>query len=596
MLVRSAGRCAAVLVVLAGAVTIAPAAGAQGTAAGAGSSAAPASVSASASMSEEASARFLSTPRGDPMPPPDARRYASRYLATAPVDDGVPERIAGADRYATAAQVARQFGTANAVIVANGTNKKNGFDALSANYLAGQLDAPIVLTGGAALEPETAAAVKAVLAGSTAPQIFVMGKEDSVSAAVVDALNVIAGSIAGAGGEYVQRVAGDTRYATSALSATAAGDELPGAIGFGSKAPLPTAILASGTSNADALAAGPLSHAWGMPVLLTAVTQLSPEIAATITDLGIKQLIVLGGTDRVSDAVVAKAQAAGAVRVQRVAGANRFATAAQLYTLARTTFAGPDGGHYADGQRVFVANGVTGFPDALAVGPLAAKLGAPLLTVAAASVDKTTFTYLNSAKQTLSAVTVLGATATVGHVPMIALKSAAGINILAGSDGTIAPADDADAQFQAAAATLTSFEAKLELARSYLPNKGAGIGTLYPYMLSGWDAAGLTEFGTCDVWMDNTLSDDQLLDIFRHEYVHVLQCVADNAGYNPGYVLTSDTAIGGVERGADAGAYLLGNSYMYYVQLGPTAGPLQVNEIVTAQKLLAFSGVTYHIG
>jgi hypothetical protein len=123
MLVRTAGRCAAVLVVLAGSVTVAPAAGAQGTAAGAGPSASASALVSVSSMPAEAPARFLSTPRGDPMPPPDARRYASRYLATAPVDDGVPERIAGADRYATAAQVARQFGTADAVIVANGTYK-----------------------------------------------------------------------------------------------------------------------------------------------------------------------------------------------------------------------------------------------------------------------------------------------------------------------------------------------------------------------------------------------------------------------------------------------------------------------------------------
>jgi len=530
------------------------------------------------------------------MPPADARRYATRYLATGPVTDGVPERIAGADRYATAAAVAQQFGTSDAVIVANGSNPKNGFDALSANYLAGQLDAPILLTGGGALEPGTAAAVQAVLAGSASPAIYVMGKEDSVSAAAADALNTIATTIAGADGDYVRRIAGDTRYDTSARTATANSESPPGAVGFGAKAPLPTAILASGTSNADALAAGPLSGAWGVPVLLTAPAKLTPEITAAITDLGIKQLIVLGGTDRISDAVVAQAQAAGAGRVQRIAGANRFATAAKLYTLARTTFVGPDGTHYSSGERAFVANGVTGFPDALAVGPLAAALGAPLLTVAADAADNTTLAYLDSAKQTLAAITVLGSVATVGHVPLIAVKSAAGVNIMAGSDGTVAPADDADAQFQAAAAGLTSFQAKLQLARTYLPNDGAGIGELHPFMLAGWDAAGLTEFVTCDVWMDDTLPDDQLLDIFRHEYIHVLQCVAANHGYDPGYVMSSDTAIGGVERGADAGAYLLGNNYMYYVQLGPTAGPIQSAEIVTAQRLLAYSKVVYHIG
>lgn len=588
MLVRTAGRCAAALVVLAGLVTAVPTAAAQ--------SAPRTAVAAAMGAPAAPAGRYLATPRADPIPPPGARQYATQYLATAPVTDGVPERIAGANRYATAAQVARQFGTADAVIVANGSNTKNGFDALSANYLAGQLGAPIVLTGGGPLEPETAAAVQAVLAGSASPEIYVMGKEDSVSDAAAGALNAIAATIAGADGEYVHRVAGDSRYATSALSATSAGENPPGAVGFGQKAALPTAVLASGTSNADALAAGPLSGAWGVPVLLTAATVLSPDIAAAITDLGIKQLIVLGGTDRISDAVVAQAQAAGAVRVQRVAGTNRFATAAQLYTLARTTFVGPDGAHYSHGERAFVANGVTGFPDALAVGPLAAKLGAPLLTVAADSVDTTVLAYLNSAKQTLSAITVLGAVPTVGHLPLIAAKSAAGINILAGSDGTVAPADDADAQFQAAAAKLTSFQAKLQLARTYLPGGGAGIGKLYPYMLAGWDAAGLTEFVTCDVWMDDTLPDDQLLDIFRHEYIHVLQCVAANKGYDPGYVTTSDTAIGGVERGADAGAYLLGNNYMYYVQLGPTAEPLQTNEIAVAQGLLAYSKVTYHIG
>jgi putative cell wall-binding protein len=586
MLVRTAGRCAAIVAVLAGAIVAAPTAAAH--------------ADSRTVVTLELSDLHLATPQPDPLPPPGAQRYATQLRATAPVTDGVPERVAGANRYATAAAVAELFGAADAVIVANGTTAKNGFDALSANYLAGQLNAPIVLTAGGALEPETAAAVHKVLSGSKSPQNYVMGKQDSVSAAAADALTAIAATIAGADGDYVQRVAGDSRYATSAQTAVAIGENPPGAVGFGERAPLPTAILASGTANADALAAGPLSGAWGVPVLLTAATKLSPEIADAITNLGIKQLIVLGGTDRVSDAVVAQAQAAGAGRVQRVAGANRFATAARLYTLARTTFVGPAGGHYSHGDRAFVANGVTGFPDALAVGPLAASLESPLLTVAADAVDNTTLAYLNSTKESLSAVTVLGALPTVGHLPLIATKSAAGINILAGSDGIVTTTDDAEARFQAAAAKLTTFEAKLKLARSYLPNKGAGIGTLYPYMLSGWSAGGLTQFGTCDVWMDNTLTDDQILDIFRHEYIHVLQCVAGNKGYDPGYAGGYDnpdsTVVGGVERGADAGAYLLGNNYMYYVQMGPTAGPLQTDEIAVALKLLAYSKVVFHIG
>lgn len=597
MLVRTAGRCAAILAVLAGAIVASPTAAAQPNSAAAATAAGTA---LHAGAPTDGVGRFLATPKPDPLPPPGARQYATQLRATAPITDGVPERIAGANRYATAAAIAQRFGSADAVIVANGTNAKNGFDALSANYLAGQLDAPILLTGGGALEPETAAAVQAVLSGSAEPEIYVMGKEDSVSAAAADALNAIAAAIAGVDGDYVQRIAGDTRYATSALSVTAAGENPPGAIGLGSRSPLPTAILASGTSNADALAAGPLSNAWDVPVLLTPATGLPAEIAAIITDLGIKQLIVLGGTDRVSDAVLAQAQAAGAGRIQRIAGANRFATAAQLYTLARTTLVGPGGTHYSHGERAFVANGLTGFPDALAVGPLAASLEAPLLTVSSDAVDPTTLGYLHAARTSLGAVTVLGAAPTVGNLPLIATKAAAGINILARSDGMVDPADDAEARFQAAAAHLGTFEAKLDLAVSYLPNQGAGMGTLYPYMLSGWSAGGLTQFGTCDVWMDNTLTDDQILDILRHEYIHVLQCVAGNNGFDPGYVggfnNPNSTVVGGVERGADAGAYLLGNNYLYYVQMGPTAGPLQTSEIAVAIKLLGYAKVTYHIG
>jgi putative cell wall-binding protein len=596
------GRWVAALTAAATAVMmVAPAAEAATTPPAATTSAA-ASVTAPSTMAtgetpagDRATPRFLVTPGGDPMPPNSRRTVTS--LAPAPaLTDGVPERIAGADRYATAAQIARQYGAANAVVVANGTTQKNGFDALSANYLAGRLGAPIVLTGGGALEPETAQAVKAVLTGSTSPAIYIMGQEDAVSAAAAAALNAIAAAVAGSDGEYIHRIAGDSRYATSALAATGSDGAQPGLVDLGQQPALPTAILASGTSNADALAAGPLSNAWGIPVLLTAQNKLPAQIAATIGALGIKQLIVLGAGDRVSDAVVRQAQAAGASRVRRVAGANRFATAAAFYRAARTTYVGPGGTHYVSDGRAFLANGVTGFADALAVGPLAARSDAPLLTVGTDSVDPTALSFLASAARTVVAVTALGTAATVGSTALIAAKSAASINILAGADGTIPPAADQNAQFVAAASELSTFDARLQLARSYLPHDGAGIGILHPYMLPGWDAAGLTQFQTCDVWIDDSLPVDQLLDIFRHEYIHVLQCRAENRGFDPGYVTTSDAAVGGVERGADAGGYLLGNDYMYYVQFGPTAGPLQTVEIATARRLLDFYKIAYHIG
>ncbi|MBN9609692.1 MAG: hypothetical protein BGO26_12980 [Actinobacteria bacterium 69-20] len=534
----------------------------------------------------------------DPYVPPIGAHGTQRAGAAADVvaSAALPERIGGADRYATAGQIATQFGTADAVVVANGSTAKGGFDALAANYLAGEVHAPIVLTSGQTLEPTAAAAVRAVLTGSTDPAIYVMGGTDSVSDAVATALGSIAADVTGAPGEYVHRVAGDSRYATAALAAQAIDTAMPGTVNLGVSPSysLTTAILASGAVNADALAAGPLSNAWGLPVLLTPDTSLPTAAADAIQALGIQQLIVLGGADRISDGVIAQAKSAGVQRVQRIAGANRFATAASLYSYARKTFTNADGVHYAAGTRAFLANGLTGFPDALAVGPLAGALGAPLLTVPAAAIDTSTLTSLAGAKGAITAVTVLGTAPTIGQAVLITAKAALSLNIAQTSAGTIA--DDAHARFLAAAAGLSTFTAKLTLAMTYLPHGGKEIASLDTNPAHGLDnAAGLTWFPTCTVWIDDTLPDNAILDILRHEYIHALQCRAANNGVTLGYA-SDDTAIGGIERGADAGAYLLGVNYMYYVDYAATATPLRVSEIANAQRLLALFKISYVVG
>lgn len=535
----------------------------------------------------------------DPAVPATAVRQAAFAATAADVvaSGALPERIGGADRYATAAQIAAEFGTSDAVVVANGSTAKGGYDALAANYLAGQLNAPIVLTSGTALEDSVATAVQKVLAGSTDPAIYVMGGTDCVSDAEAAALNQLAATITGTDGDYVQRIAGDSRYQTAALAAQAVEGASPGSVdvGVSPSYSLPTAILASGTVNADALAAGPLSNAWGLPVLLTPADRLPTDAASAISALGIRQLLVLGGTDRVSETVLSAARAAGVQRVQRISGANRFATASSLYRLVRMTFVNSDGAHYADGRRAFLANGITGFPDALAVGPLAGALGAPLLTVSADAADLSTLTFLADAKSAITAVTVLGSAPTVGQAVLIAGKSALGLNIARTSAGGLATSINED--FLNAVAAKTTFRQKIDLARSYLPDGGKQIpGAIDIDPADGMaGAAGLTFFPTCEVWIDATLPDNVILDILRHEYIHVLQCRAENQKVNLGYA-SSDTAIGGIERGADAGAYLLGSNYMYYVDFSTAASPLRVSEILTAQRLLARFKITYIVG
>lgn len=101
-------------------------------------------------------------------------------------------------------------------------------------------------------------------AGATDPVIYVMGGTDSVSDAVVAQFKTAAASVA-TGTVTVKRIAGANRYATAAIAATTPGavtNSLTLAGGSGAT----TALFASGEVNADALAGGALSYAWGVSV------------------------------------------------------------------------------------------------------------------------------------------------------------------------------------------------------------------------------------------------------------------------------------------------------------------------------------------
>jgi putative cell wall-binding protein len=343
--------------------------------------------------------------------------------------EAVDSRIAGSNRYETAAQIATEFGTANAVVLANGTDAKSGADALAANYLAGRVGAPILLVQAGRVESQVLTAVKSVLKGAADPTVYVMDGIDAVSGAVVSDVQKAAKSVA-AGTVKIVRVAGADRYETSAVAAAKAGT-VANSIRFSSSATAQrTAILASGEVNADALAAGALSNAWKIPVLLTGSGALPASVVAAIKDLKITQLIVLGGTDRVSAGALGQAKAAGAVSVKRIAGANRFATAAALYGFVFDTAVNADGEHYgagaSGGATVYLANGVTGFPDALSVGPLAGKSNAALLTTGSSALASPAAKFLSGHAAALTTAIALGKASTLAAAVLAAAQKAIG--------------------------------------------------------------------------------------------------------------------------------------------------------------------------
>ena len=258
-------------------------------------------------------------------------------------------RFAGANRGDTARLIGTDVGGAafsgEAVLVA----RADAFpDSLAGSYLAGVLDAPVLLTDRTAVTPELAAALAALDPDS----VVLLGGEGALSAEVSAQLSA---------SYAVQRVAGGDRFATAAAVARQIGEPSPAAAGL--------ALVASGETFADALAAGTIAAAEQVPLLLTGRDRLPEATSAALEDLGIEEVVMAGGSAAVGNGVQAAIEALG-IEVVRAAGSNRQGTARALAELAVERFGW-------DPTSVTVVNG-NDFPDAVAVAPHAGlRAGGP---------------------------------------------------------------------------------------------------------------------------------------------------------------------------------------------------------------------------
>ncbi|WP_419922508.1 cell wall-binding repeat-containing protein [Candidatus Poriferisodalis sp.] len=129
-----------------------------------------------------------------------------------------------------------------------------------------------------------------------------------------------------------------------------------------------TVIVASGLAFADALAATPLARVRNAPILLTEPDELPPATRDFIDRNGIRNVIIAGGTESVSDDVSVALGTLTRSTPERLEGSSRFRTVARI---AREVAAGGIGDFCDDGRRtVLLATGAT-FADALALSPLA---------------------------------------------------------------------------------------------------------------------------------------------------------------------------------------------------------------------------------
>jgi putative cell wall-binding protein len=295
-------------------------------------------------------------------------------------------RYAGSDRYDTAKRIATDtFGTSDFVIIASGTSFP---DALAASYAAGLGGVPILLTPRDSLADATSAGITALGAKSA----LIIGGTAAVSANVENALR--------SKGLTTKRVAGANRYETSKAVAESGGASPVGKIDNN-----PTAVVASGETFADALSGGPVAYAGRLPVVLTTGSALSPEAKAALTDLAIKNVLLIGGTSSVSSATQ-KSIADMGITVTRLAGFDRTETATKVADYAIATLA-------FDKTKVDLARG-DDYPDALAASTHGGKSKTPLLLASnPSSIGAQTRGWLSGNSGTLTSGKIMGGTSAV---------------------------------------------------------------------------------------------------------------------------------------------------------------------------------------
>lgn len=257
-------------------------------------------------------------------------------------------RYWGRTRYDTAAAVSRAgWNTAPAVVLASG---ETFADSLVAAPLAARLGGPILLTRPDVLPQEIASEIRRLAPG----RIVVVGGPLSVSDAVARGAATAAGLDPTAAGS-ITRFGGRTRYDVAVVVARELGVD-----------PSVGVVVASGDVFPDALGIAASAAARGEPILLASANAL-PDGARQIIGVagGQVPVTVVGGPVSLPDSLFS------GLTYRRLSGQTRYDTNWAILAA-----------RYTPSERLRpVIVSAERFPDALVVGPLAAKQGRPILLV-----------------------------------------------------------------------------------------------------------------------------------------------------------------------------------------------------------------------
>lgn len=250
-------------------------------------------------------------------------------------------RLAGPDRYATAAAVSvASFDPGVPVVyIANGLNFP---DALAAAPVAALQGGPVLLTLTSSIPGPT----REELQRLEPERIVVVGGTGVVDESVFKALRAFTDG-------DVERLAGLDRDETAAAISASHFD--PG---------VPAVYIALGRAFPDALAASATAAVEGGPILLTKSFTIPVGTANELIRLQPERIFVVGGPATIPDDILEAFEAFTDGPVQRLAGPDRYGTAA---AVSASTFNSAT-------DRVYIATGLD-FPDALAAGPIAGGAG-----------------------------------------------------------------------------------------------------------------------------------------------------------------------------------------------------------------------------
>ncbi|KLU60176.1 N-acetylmuramoyl-L-alanine amidase LytC precursor [Peptococcaceae bacterium CEB3] len=245
-----------------------------------------------------------------------------------------PFRIAGSDRYQTAAQIA-EYGwktTSDNAVLAVGSDE-HLVDVLAAAPLAKLKDAPILLTQEDALNKFT----KIELTRLKVKTVYLVSGLGIVSQNVLDSLKAM--------NIKVVNLGGSDRFATALNIANQLGS--------------PTQVaVATAWSFADALSIASEAAAEGMPILFTDQNSLPMSVLNYLTHnkASIRRTYVVGGTGVISDGVARRLP-----NPVRLAGEDRYGTnlavIRQFSNLLR-----PQSTYVANGEDSHIVDALTGAP------------------------------------------------------------------------------------------------------------------------------------------------------------------------------------------------------------------------------------------